>query len=112
MRSRSAWPISSVRRLAASTPCFIIPTRVPDSLALNKSCVVISVATPAELKVRISAEKSFAALGSRPDVGSSNNSASAFFAIAIAIEIKIRVAVGFPFNFLHSRHHPFKRCTQ
>ncbi len=35
MRSRSAWPISSVRSEVISFPCFIIPTRVRDSFARN-----------------------------------------------------------------------------
>ncbi len=47
----------------------MIPTRVPDSLARNRSCVAISTATPAWLSWSSSPENSLEAFGSNPDVG-------------------------------------------
>ena len=74
----------------------MMPTRVPDSLARNRSWVAIRMATPREARSAISTEKSFAAFGSRPDVGSSSSSASARFAIVIAMPIFCRI----PFEYV------------
>ena len=57
-------------RLVTNFPCFMMPTRVPASFARKRSCVAISTATPSALSPFNNSENSFAALGSRPDVGS------------------------------------------
>ncbi len=74
----------------------MMPTRVPDSLARNRSCVAIRIATPRELRSPSSSEKSFAAFGSRPDVGSSSSSAVAPFAMVIAMPTFCRM----PFEYV------------
>ena len=62
----------------------MMPIRVPDALARNRSCVVINTAAPASRILASSVANSLAAVGSRPDVGSSSSSTSACLASAIA----------------------------
>ena len=68
-----------VERGARALPCFMMPTRVPDSFARKRSCVAISTATSSALSCARSTENSLAAFGSRPDVGSSSKQRLGFF---------------------------------
>ncbi len=72
--------------VATIVPCFMMPTRVPDSFAQKKrSCVAMRTAALSSRSRSINNENSLAAFGSSPDVGSSSSSAFACFVRAMAI---------------------------